>query len=80
MPEDNTVTPDIVKQIHAIPKSMIKWHIGRLHIATSDDEIIADVTARFEKSSATDYQKRRIVQYAVACHHRSQDTARMFRL
>ncbi len=74
------MTTDITSQVKAIPKSMIRWHVGRLHIATSDDEIIADFTARFDKSSASDYQKRRIVQYALACHHRSQDTVSMFRL
>jgi len=59
----------ITEQVRAIPKSAIRQSVRSRPATTPDADIIAEYLERARAAGATDYQTRRIIQYALACHH-----------
>ncbi len=54
-----------------IPKSQIRWIVGRFHVSTSD----ADIKAEIRKRCVRGWTEKDIVRaeiYAVKCHHEHQ--------
>jgi hypothetical protein len=77
----------IAEQQSQIPRSAIRMVIDRLHVNTSDADIVADWTRRCDEAKLenspvglTDYQRRAIIRYALAAHHTNQQLVRDFRL
>jgi hypothetical protein len=57
-----------------IPKGQIRWLVGKLHVSTTDEQVIEDFTNRCDKSpdKITASQKKRIIEYALKEHHANQ--------
>lgn len=58
-----------------IPKSSIKWLVGRLHVGTPDTDIERDIAERCRKG--TPAQVKACVTYALKCH---RDNQKLYRL
>ena len=77
----------IAEQQSQIPRSAIRMVIDRLHISTSDADIVRDWTRRCDEARLDDsavqltgYQRRAIIRYALAAHHTNQQLVKDFRL
>lgn len=57
-----------------VPRGAISWHIGRLHVSTSDEEITKDITERIKANNptVTPRQIQACVNYALKHHHENQ--------
>ena len=50
----------------------IRMILDRYHVSESDDVIVADFTERLDKGDWNAHERRRVLQYAVAYHHRNR--------
>lgn len=55
-----------------VPRADIHWLMGRVHVATSADEIAADITRRCNAPGYTPAIIRQSVAYALECHRRNR--------
>jgi hypothetical protein len=64
-----------------VPRADIHWLMGRVHVATADDEIAADIRRRCaDQPGYTAAIVRQSVAYALECHKRNRDLVKRFRL
>jgi hypothetical protein len=57
-----------------IPKQSIEWLVNRLHVSVSDEEVARDMRRRVRigTPNVTDSTEKRIVAYALKCHHKNR--------
>ena len=57
-----------------IPKASIEWLVNRLHVSTTDEEVATDMRRRVRTATpdVTAAVEKRIVAYALKCHHKNQ--------
>lgn len=57
-----------------IPKASIEFLVARLHVGVSDEEVARDMRRRVRTGTpnVTDAMEKRIVKYALKCHHANQ--------
>ncbi len=57
-----------------IPKQSIEWLVARIHVSVPDEEVARDMRRRVRigTPNVTDAVEKRIVKYALKCHHENQ--------
>ena len=58
-----------------IPKQSIAFLVARLHVGVPDEEVASDMRRRIRKNlgvCVTDAAEKRMVAYALKCHHENQ--------
>lgn len=58
-----------------VPRNVIRHRMGRIHVGTPDETIVAEITAACERSpdSFTPALIRQSVKFALECHKRNGD-------
>lgn len=61
-----------------VPRNAIRHHMGRVHVGTPDETIVAEITAACERSkdTFTPALVRQSVRFALECHKRNRDLFR----
>lgn len=53
-------------------KHQIEWIVGRFHVGTPDEEIVADMRRRLDESKAPKRLHKLVIDYAIRVHHKNQ--------
>ena len=51
---------------------LIRLVVDKYHVKTPDTVIMADFNERLDRGDWTARERRRVIQYAIAYHHRNQ--------
>jgi hypothetical protein len=55
-----------------VPRGDIHWYMGRVHVATSDEDVAADIRKRCTAPGFTETLIKASIRYALVCHKRNR--------